>query len=165
VSVKAMSWVFEHSRSALADRLVLLAIADHANNDGLDAWPSVATIARKARVGRSTAFRSIERLVELGEITVESGGGRGRRNCYQLLMERSQNDTVTNGPRLRPPPAETVQPTVVNGPTYEPETVQDCDPNLKKNNYEHAGAHASRLQSVRECLANATPTTPKKAAK
>jgi hypothetical protein len=34
-----MTWVWQHSRADGNVRLVLLAIADSANDDGLDAWP------------------------------------------------------------------------------------------------------------------------------
>jgi hypothetical protein len=39
MSVKVMSWVWDHSRAEGTDRLVLLAIADSAEHDGSDAWP------------------------------------------------------------------------------------------------------------------------------
>lgn len=97
MSVRVMSWVFEHSRSTLADRLVLLAIADHANHDGLDAFPSVDTIARKARVSRATVQRSLARLVELKELEVEHGSGRGHMSRYRVL---------TKGPQIEALPLE-----------------------------------------------------------
>lgn len=95
MSVKVMSWVFEHSRSTLADRLVLLAIADHANHDGLDAYPSVDHIARKARVSRATVQRALGRLVDLGELRVETGSGRGHMSRYRVLMEGPQIEALS----------------------------------------------------------------------
>lgn len=79
-----MSWVFEHSEATLGDRLVLLAIADHANHDGCDAWPSVPIIAQKARVDRASVFRAIKRLVDLGELEVHSRPGH--RNVYRVVI-------------------------------------------------------------------------------
>lgn len=158
MSVKVMSWVFEHSAATLGDRLVLLAIADHANNEGLDAFPSVDTIAKKARVDRSTVFRSIERLVALGELKVQSGGGRGHTNAYSVTMEQSHIATDKKGRNMRPCPPETVASEAINGRNEAEKTVAQCDPNLKRTNTNHAGARARDLQSVRDCLANATPT-------
>lgn len=98
MSVKVMSWVFEHSQSTLGDRLVLLAIADHANNEGTDAWPSIPTIAEKAKVDRATVHRAIKRLVDLGELEVRSGPGRGHRNAYTVVINKpSQSATLTTG--------------------------------------------------------------------
>src|SRR5690606_6482867 len=47
VSVRAMSWVWNYSRSKPTQRLVLLAIADCANDHGAEAYPSNATLAAK----------------------------------------------------------------------------------------------------------------------
>ena len=88
-----MSWVWEHSNAGGNDRLVLLAIADSADQDGSNAWPAVSTIARKCRVSERTVQRSIRTLVELGELVVKEGAGghrgvrRDRRpNRYELPM-------------------------------------------------------------------------------
>ena len=90
MSIQAVAWVLEHSESRQAPRLVLLAIANHADATGRNAWPSVEQIAREARVGRSTVFECLPKLVELGELKI-TPGGRGPRstNVYQIQMEGS----------------------------------------------------------------------------
>lgn len=94
MSVKAISWVFEHSRSRGIDRLVLLALADAANDQGT-AWPSLTTIARKAGIDRRTVSRTIARLVELGELRRHPASGQsgvgGRSNLYDVVMEQGQS--------------------------------------------------------------------------
>lgn len=50
MSIEAISWVLKHSDERLGRRLVLLALADNAHDDGSNAWPSQATIAQKARL-------------------------------------------------------------------------------------------------------------------
>jgi Helix-turn-helix domain len=87
MSVQAMSWVFQHSRSHLASRLVLLAIADCADDQGEKAWPHIATIARKAHVSERQAQRAIKELCVIGELRVELEAGPRRSNVYQLRME------------------------------------------------------------------------------
>lgn len=90
-----MAWVFEHSRSTLADRLVLLAITDHANHEGRDAWPSVDHLARKAHVSRATVYRCVAALVEAGELeVVVDGCGPRRKRSYKVLMSSSQIETM-----------------------------------------------------------------------
>lgn len=93
MSVDCSTWVWRSSRSEGTDRLVLLAIADQAGSDGLDAWPSIATIAQRCRVSTRTVQRSIAALVELGELEVgmQAGGPdrirRDRRpNLYALPL-------------------------------------------------------------------------------
>jgi hypothetical protein len=86
VSVKVMTWVWEHSRSKLSARLVLLAIADHANGDGVDAFPSMAQLAHKTGLSERGVQIAVAELVRLGELHVSAGGGRGRTNRYRVLM-------------------------------------------------------------------------------
>jgi hypothetical protein len=85
VSIQAIAWVLEHSESELADRLVLLAVANHADAQGRNAWPSAEQIAKEARVHRATVFRSLTRLVEMGEL-VATARRLGKPSIYQLPM-------------------------------------------------------------------------------
>jgi hypothetical protein len=92
MSVKAMTWVWEHSLSEGAARLVLLKIADHAGDDGTDAYPGQKSLADACRISVRSVRRHIEELVGLGELSVEQHGGperyegaTGRRtNRYSL---------------------------------------------------------------------------------
>lgn len=84
MSIQAVAWVLEHSQATLADRLVLIAIANHVHPGGTHSWPGVDRIAAEARVDRATVYRSLARLVALGELEVARGGGRGNTNAYTL---------------------------------------------------------------------------------
>lgn len=70
MSVQATTWVWNHSKAQGIDRLVLLALADHAHPDGSHAYPSVATLAEMTTVSERTVQRSLRHLTDLGEITV-----------------------------------------------------------------------------------------------
>lgn len=96
MSLKCQSWVYEHSEATGNDRLVLLAIADEADDDGTNAYPGIDRIAHKARVNKRTTMRCIERLEEAGELLVERPDvrGRGRYNTYVVLMGRN-GDTLS----------------------------------------------------------------------
>ncbi len=70
-----------------SERLVLLALADNANDQGV-CWPSIATIARKAGIEERWTQRVIKKLVEAGYIRVtERPGpdGKNATNVYQFL--------------------------------------------------------------------------------
>jgi len=86
-----MAVVLHHSKAGGTDKLVLLGIANHDGDGG--AWPSVATLARYANVEPRAVKRSINKLVELGEVERErqAGGTRNmpdytRPNLYQVKV-------------------------------------------------------------------------------
>jgi hypothetical protein len=70
-----MSQVWDDARiQSQAELLVLLALADHARDDGL-CWPSIRTIAAKARIEERSAQRILRRLIEKGLVELMSKGG------------------------------------------------------------------------------------------
>ncbi|MBP8291734.1 MAG: helix-turn-helix domain-containing protein [Caldilineaceae bacterium] len=71
-----------HTGSAL---LMLLAIADHANDDGV-CWPSISTLAEKARVKPRQAQNLITQLRESGELSVRTGKGRNNTSIYVVTI-------------------------------------------------------------------------------
>ena len=88
MTVKVIHEVFEHSEAEHAARLVMIAIADHAADDGV-AWPDQETIARKTRMGVSTVREVLRWLEQVGEIeTRKAQRGRARINVYRVLVGR-----------------------------------------------------------------------------
>jgi hypothetical protein len=90
MSVRVLSWVLDHSEAPGNDRLVLIAIADEADDDGANAYPSIDRIARRARVNKRTTMRALERLEATGELVVlrPEVNGRGHHNRYAVVMGR-----------------------------------------------------------------------------
>lgn len=151
-----MAWVLENSQAEGYGRLVLLAIANHADHSGTNAFPSVEKIAHEARVSRATVFRVLPKLVGLGELTIEKGGaGAGSTNRYHVQMKGSQTATLQGSQ------AETLQPQIRVSETPNKGLTAATQTVIPRTEL-HAGARARALQSVRDCLATATPTTPKK---
>jgi hypothetical protein len=68
VSLKIMSRVWEVSLPH-ADKLLLLALADNANDEG-HCWPSVAALGRKCGMEDRSIRRVIKRLIGAGHVTV-----------------------------------------------------------------------------------------------
>lgn len=79
-----MSWVFDHSESVLAERLVLLAIANHTSIDGSNAFPAYPLIASEAHCSEKTVQRAIRNLVKMGELQVDKPHGRHTSKTYSL---------------------------------------------------------------------------------
>jgi len=88
MSVKVSAWVWEHSKTTGNDRLLLLAIADCADDDGDNAWPSVDTLAEKATCSERTVQRRIQHLEEVGCLTVLRGAGRNGTHRYRVHMDK-----------------------------------------------------------------------------
>jgi DNA-binding transcriptional regulator YhcF (GntR family) len=84
------------------EKMVLLIIADHASDDGTEAWPSQATIAAKASISIRTVQRAVNSLVAGGYLWMEKGAG-GSANCredrrphrYTINIKRLRGDIVT----------------------------------------------------------------------
>ena len=95
-----MAWVLEHEATTTGtDRLVLLALANHANDNG-EAWPSIDTIAREAGVQRrQTVKDALARLVAAGLIEREINGAPDHR----LRADRRPNLYRLTGARLTAP--------------------------------------------------------------
>lgn len=81
-----MAWVWDSSAAEGLDRFVLLAIADCANDQGQQAWPSTGSIAAKTGLSVRTVQRCISSLADLGELVVEPNAGRRGTNLYSLPM-------------------------------------------------------------------------------
>lgn len=86
MSVEAMSWVFTSSEASGGDRLVLLALADHAGRDEWVAWPSVARLARSARLSPRAAQYALRRLERDGRI-VRAGESRNRTVVWRVVKD------------------------------------------------------------------------------
>jgi predicted transcriptional regulator len=81
--------ILYHADLNPTDKVVLMALRDH----GMSSFPSYDLLADLLSIGRSTVYRSIERLVELGFVLKQSRGHR-RTNLYTLVEPGSgQNDT------------------------------------------------------------------------
>jgi hypothetical protein len=108
MSIKVMASVWEHSQASGTDLLVLLALADNANDSG-ECWPSIGYIARKCRVDKSTIRRRITSLEELGEVIVIRGGGKAstpggtRSNKYRIVVHMVDEETEEEGSQSATP--------------------------------------------------------------
>lgn len=101
MSIRLMSDVWRTDLPTV-EKMVLLVIADHANDEGTQSYPSQQTIATKASISVRTVQRSVNTLVQRGYIRVFKGQG-GSANCrddrrphlYQINISKLRHDTVT----------------------------------------------------------------------
>jgi hypothetical protein len=85
-----------------SEKMVLLVIADHASDDGTEAWPSQRLIAEKASLTIRTVQRCINNLQEQGWLHMEKRAG-GSINCrddrrpnkYTIHLGKLRGDTMS----------------------------------------------------------------------
>jgi hypothetical protein len=84
------------------EKMVLLVIADHANDEGTQSYPSQATIAKKASISVRTVQRAVNSLVSEGYIRMfkHSGGSAGcredrRPHLYQINLGKLRGDNLS----------------------------------------------------------------------
>jgi hypothetical protein len=65
MSIKVMAWAWEQATTSSGEKLVLLALADHANDDG-QCWPGMERIGQKCGMGKRQVSNHVQRLIEAG---------------------------------------------------------------------------------------------------
>lgn len=127
-----MAAVFRSSRSKGGARLVLLALADEANEEGyVTAYKrSQSHLARKANVGRGTARTALQLLEELGEIEIIKRGDGRASSDYRIVLPG-----LIEGVENRPPQIEGAQDqppggqeSTPRGPEIDPQGAKDRPP-------------------------------------
>lgn len=85
MSIKVSTWVWERSKHRGTQKLLLLALAEFANDSGI-CWPSVDTLSK--RIGESDRHtrQLIQKLVASGDLLLVTGGGRGNTTRYAIAV-------------------------------------------------------------------------------
>ena len=110
MSVRICARVWE-SDLAGSDLLLMLALADHADDEGV-CWPSVPKVAVKARMSERTAQRSIARLSAAGLLAVDRAAAPGGANRYTVMPggPAPAYPQVPAGDNLTPPAGVNLSP-------------------------------------------------------
>jgi len=99
VRVQAIVWQIDLQPS---QKLVAIALADHAHEDGTEARPSQATLAMKTGMSDRHVRRILKELVDLGVISVQRPAGQHRATCYRFNMGETRPDTMSALKKSRP---------------------------------------------------------------
>lgn len=81
MSVRLMAAVFESETLGPTERLIMLALADHADDKGR-CYPSIERLCQRTGLSQRAIQTNIRKLTESGYIVVQHGGGKGRANVY-----------------------------------------------------------------------------------
>ena len=116
MAINLMVAVLDRGPSDLAEMAVLLAIADSADRDTGEAWPSQRTIARRARQSDRNVRNVLDRLRAGGWLTWEArkrDNGSQASNVYSLNLEQlgeAPRGATTPPERASTPPGSTFRP-------------------------------------------------------
>jgi Helix-turn-helix domain len=85
MSIEVMTRVWKHSQAYGGDILILLAIANYADENGR-AYPSIPTLAQRGRMSERNAQYCIQHLEALGELKVERNAGPHGCHLFQVTI-------------------------------------------------------------------------------
>lgn len=134
MSIALMSKVWKTRCASHTQKLVLLALADNANDEGR-CWPSVGNIALKCDLSERSVQYEVRKLTQAGLLAVKINRGRTHSNRYHLLLEKGANcapiklkganhdmekvqTTTLKGARLAPEPSGTIREPSEGAPKY-----------------------------------------------
>lgn len=103
MSVKIMGLVWDQdARLESNRRFVMVALADHADHSGKNAYPGIELLARKTGFTERSVQRILQSLILEGWISVDRrSGGRGVLNGYSFNMEMLRAG-VRKGDKITP---------------------------------------------------------------
>jgi hypothetical protein len=130
-------------------KITLLALCDHANDDGL-CWPSIAKLAEFTCISERQVKRLVHALVDrelVGVIANQRGGKPGQTPRYQLNLKSLRGETCDTGDKLSRVTNEGSTgamddtPRVTNdaGTGDTDDTLTTIEPSLNPNSIQHAG--------------------------
>lgn len=93
MSVRVMAAVWSNGPTDSSQRFVLLALADNASDDGGNAYPSIAELARKCALSERTVIRALDALIESGYLLRQRR--RNTSNVYQIVLSALVSDKLS----------------------------------------------------------------------
>lgn len=135
MSVEAMSFVLNQCRAKGTEKLVMIGIANHADNRGRNAWPSISTLAAYANVSERSVQLAIVKLVAAGELLVQDqrGGddetrGDRRPNRYVIVGMQPVDNGADGVKSASPRAGNGVKPVTPRGEAQRVHGVKPASP-------------------------------------
>lgn len=126
MSIKVMTWVWDHSPYKDDALLIHLALADWANDEGM-CWPKQTSIASKARCSVEHVRRVTKRMQEDGYIEIVKVS-RGPGSSHKYLMKNPTNGGVSTSEN---PTTTGVEPHIEEANTPHPSPKNHQEPPLE----------------------------------
>ena len=97
MSIRVMSQVWDFGPDDATMKLVLLALADIADDQG-KCWPSMERIAQRGCMSDRNARRIIRKLEDVGWLRVQTHPGRNKTNTYWVTKPDTALSALTDCP-------------------------------------------------------------------
>lgn len=107
MSIEVMTRVWANSKQKGSALLLMISIADYANEKGV-AYPSIETLAKKVRMSERNVQILLRKLQEAGEIDIKPNAGPAGCNLYRIKLDSEA--TVKGGENFAPPQGENIAP-------------------------------------------------------
>lgn len=86
MSIQAMAHVMKKSKQTGASYTLMLMIANYTDTRGLNAYPSISTLARDSRMAERTLKALLPRLEASGELKIHRREGSNGTHVYEVVM-------------------------------------------------------------------------------
>lgn len=140
MSVRVMALIWERDDLDPYERLVLLSLADHADDEGR-CYPSIARLCARTSMKERGVQNVLRRLADRGFLTVRNNAGKRGTNLYTV-----HSTPALNAPRIECTPAlNAPNPRTRCTPTPAPGAPE---PSFKHQEPSYAAADASDAESV-----------------
>lgn len=154
MSWQATSWAKKTQGHATAtDKLLLMVMADYADPDTWECWPSQARLAKYVGCSVRTVQRAIDQLEAVGFISTLRKGNQYQPTAYRLnetlshaqiqahegdnlSRSHSQNGADDSGDKVNPP-LVTSEHDIAMSPLGDNRSIEDSDPPLSDRPAEH----------------------------
>lgn len=124
MSIKIMTEVWAKARLGGSRLLILLALADNANDERY-CWPSIDTLAKKSRLQRRQVQNVLSELESTGYLVVDRSQEFKRTNVYHI-------QPVGNWGVQQNAPVQSDAPMHQDAPTHAPECTPPMQPSAPK---------------------------------
>lgn len=101
MSIRQLNLVWEHSKQRGGALLIMLAIADFADDRG-EAYPSVTTLANKGRMSERNARYVLRELEASGELAIEPNAGPKGCHLYRIRLTPNLELFAAKGEKTAP---------------------------------------------------------------
>jgi len=89
MSIRLMSLVFDNQCLSTTEKIIMLSLADHANDEGRSIYPSQSRIAKKTSLTRETVNRHVQALMDKGYL-IDKGYRQDRSNVLEVAINVSK---------------------------------------------------------------------------
>jgi hypothetical protein len=124
--------VWTNANLTSTQKPVALSLADHADNNTGECWPSIKRIADRCSLSDRGVQKAIVALVTLGVISVAEKAGKNGVNVYRFSSPQSVNGTHERGERGSPPASVEGVNVVPDGVNVVPNGVNTVQPNYQE---------------------------------